>query len=47
MTAHVIGTVDNTRQLRISYDGDEAQVFDFIENGITCLLPGEGPCRQP
>jgi hypothetical protein len=46
MTAQVIGTVDATRELRIRYDGDEAQVFDFIKNGITCLPPGEMPCRQ-
>jgi len=46
MTAHDIGTVDATRRLRIRYDGDEAQVFDFIENGITCLPPGEASCRQ-
>ena len=46
MTARDIGTVDATRRLRIRYDGDEAQVFDFIENGITCLSPGEAPCRQ-
>ncbi len=46
MTAQVIGTVDATRQLRIRYDGNEAQVFDFIENGITCLSPGEGPCSR-
>jgi len=46
MTARDIGIVDATRQLRIRYDGNEAQVFDFIKNGITCLSPGEAPCRQ-
>jgi selenophosphate synthetase-related protein len=46
MTAQVIGTVDTTRRLRIRYDGNEAEVFDFIENGITCLSPDEASCRQ-
>jgi putative methanogenesis marker protein 2 len=46
MTAHAIGTVDTTRRLRIRYDGNEAEVFDFIENGITCLSPDEASCRQ-
>ena len=46
MTARDIGTVNGTRQLRIRYDGDEAQVFDFIENGITCLSPGEASCQR-
>ncbi|MEN6397208.1 MAG: methanogenesis marker 2 protein [Methanoregula sp.] len=40
MTAQVIGVVDTTRRLRIRYEGNEAEVFDFIENGITCLPPG-------
>jgi hypothetical protein len=46
MTAHAIGTVDTTHRLRIRYDGNEAEVFDFAENGITCLSPDEASCRQ-
>ncbi|HNX16890.1 MAG TPA: methanogenesis marker 2 protein [Methanoregula sp.] len=46
MTARVIGAVDNTRRLRVRYDGNESEVFDFIANGITCLPPDEAPCRQ-
>jgi selenophosphate synthetase-related protein len=45
MTAQVIGTVDTTRRLRIRNDGNEAEVFDFAENGITCLTPDEASCR--
>ena len=45
MTAQVIGTVDTTRRLRIRYDGNEAEVFDFAENGITCLSPDDASCR--
>ena len=41
MTAQGIGTVDSTRRLRVRYDGNEAEVFDFIANGITCLTPEE------
>jgi len=39
MAARAIGTVDSTRRLRIRYDGNEAEVFDFAENGITCIAP--------
>ena len=45
MTAREIGTVDTTHRLRIRYDGNEAEVFDFAENGITCLSPDEESCR--
>ena len=34
MTAHEIGTVTDTRELRIHYEGKDTQVFDFIGNGI-------------
>jgi hypothetical protein len=45
MAASVIGTVDNERSLRIRYDGDETQVFDFISNGIMHLTPGDVGCQ--
>jgi len=34
MTAKEIGTVTDSRELRIHYEGRDTQVFDFIENGI-------------
>src|SRR5512136_617491 len=34
MTAREIGSVNTSRELRIKYDGQETQVFDFIDNGI-------------
>ncbi|MFA5331828.1 MAG: methanogenesis marker 2 protein [Methanoregula sp.] len=39
MTAASIGVVDASRNLRIQYEGNESQVFDFATNGITCLAP--------
>lgn len=45
MTAKVIGTVDNERSLRIRYDGDETQVFDFINNGIMHLTLEDVGCQ--
>lgn len=47
MTAKEIGIVDDTRNLRVSYDGNEAQVFDFISNGIMHLgTTGDQPCSR-
>ncbi|KUG14085.1 selenophosphate synthetase-related [hydrocarbon metagenome] len=45
MTAAVIGTVDASRELRITYDGDISTVFDFSKNGVMHLFPDDGPCR--
>lgn len=47
MVAKEIGTVDTSRQLRIRYDGQETQVFNFINNGIMHLFNGDSPCRLP
>lgn len=44
MTAGVIGTVDTSRRLQISYDGDTSTVFDFSRNGVMQLFPDDGPC---
>lgn len=45
MTAKEIGTVDATKELRIRYDGQETQVFDFIKNGIMHLCDEDIPCQ--
>lgn len=45
MTAHTIGTVDNEKTLRIRYDGDETEVFDFINNGIMHLTEEDVACQ--
>jgi putative methanogenesis marker protein 2 len=47
MVAQEMGVVDSSRELRIRYDGDETQVFDFIKNGIMHLFNGDGPCQAP
>ena len=44
MTAKVIGVVDGVKSLRITYDGDETQVFDFIKNGIMHLTEEDIAC---
>jgi len=46
MTAKAIGTVDNEKSLRIRYDGDETQVFDFINNGIMHLTEEDVACQH-
>ncbi|MDD1685731.1 methanogenesis marker 2 protein [Methanoregula sp.] len=46
MTAKMIGTVDNEKTLRIRYDGNETQVFDFMQNGIMHLTEEDVACRQ-
>jgi putative methanogenesis marker protein 2 len=38
MTAQVIGKVDETRELRISYNGEDSSVFDFTRNGVMRLF---------
>jgi selenophosphate synthetase-related protein len=45
MVAKAIGTVDTTQELRICYEGDETQVFDFIHNGVMRLFSEDLPCR--
>ncbi len=45
MTAQEIGRVDATKELRIRYDGQETQVFDFIKNGIMHLCDEDIPCQ--
>ena len=45
MVAKAIGTVDTTQELRISYQGDETQVFDFIHNGVMHLFSEDLPCH--
>lgn len=45
MVAKAIGTVDTTQELRICYQGDETQVFDFIHNGVMHLFSEDLPCR--
>jgi selenophosphate synthetase-related protein len=44
MTARAIGTVNTTRELRIIYDGQDTQVFDFIDNGIMHLSDEDVAC---
>jgi uncharacterized protein len=44
MTAREIGTVTDTRELRIYYEGQDTQVFDFVENGIMHLAEEDLSC---
>jgi len=46
MTACEIGAVNTSRELRITYDGQETQVFDFIDNGIMHLSEEDVACLQ-
>jgi uncharacterized protein len=45
MTAKAIGKVDNEKTLRIRYEGNETQVFDFISNGIMHLTEEDVACQ--
>jgi hypothetical protein len=45
MTAREIGTVTDTRELRIHYEGKDTQVFDFVENGIMHLAEEDISCQ--
>ena len=45
MTACEIGQVNTTRELRITYNGQDTQVFDFIDNGIMHLSDGDVACQ--
>lgn len=44
MMAQEIGTVTDTRELRIHYEGKDTQVFDFVENGIMHLAEEDVAC---
>jgi putative methanogenesis marker protein 2 len=44
MTAREIGIVNDTRELMITYDGQETQVFDFIDDGIMHLFDEDIAC---
>lgn len=44
MTAAVIGSVDASRKLRISYAGEDSPVFDFSRNGVMDLFSDDGTC---
>ncbi|MDO9036238.1 MAG: methanogenesis marker 2 protein [Methanoregula sp.] len=45
MTAHEIGSVNASRELRIRYEGKDTQVFDFIKNGIMHLSKEDVACQ--
>ena len=45
MTAHEIGSVNASRELRIRYEGKDTQVFDFIKNGIMHLSEEDVACQ--
>jgi len=45
MEAGVIGTIDASNHLTVSYKGDDTEVFDFIHNGIMHILKDDIPCR--
>ncbi|MEI7432665.1 MAG: methanogenesis marker 2 protein [Methanomicrobiales archaeon] len=44
MTAKVIGTVNSSKDLIITYEDQESLVFDFSKNGIMRLFTGPGDC---
>jgi len=44
MTAKVIGKVDTSKDLKITYEDQESLVFDFSKNGIMRLFTGPGDC---
>jgi len=44
MTAQEIGTVNSTRELCITYEGQETRVFDFIDDGIMHLSDEDVAC---
>jgi uncharacterized protein len=46
MTAREIGTVTDTRELRIHFEGKDTQVFDFIENGIMHINEEDVACPR-
>ncbi|MDP3395640.1 MAG: methanogenesis marker 2 protein [Methanoregula sp.] len=46
MTAHEIGSVNASRELRIRYEGKDTQVFDFVKNGIMHLSHEDVACQS-
>jgi putative methanogenesis marker protein 2 len=44
MVAGRIGWVDDSRNLRISYAGEDSSVFDFSKNGVMRLFSDDGSC---
>ncbi len=44
MTAAAIGRVDDSRNLRITYAGEDSSVFDFSKNGVMRLFSDDGSC---
>jgi hypothetical protein len=44
ITAGEIGTVNSSRELVITYNGQETQVFDFIDDGIMHLSDEDVAC---
>jgi selenophosphate synthetase-related protein len=42
MTAKIIGTVNTSKDLIITYEDQESLVFDFSKNGIMRLFTGPG-----
>ncbi|RPH70483.1 methanogenesis marker 2 protein, partial [bacterium] len=42
MTARAIGTVDTSKELKITYEDQASLVFDFSKNGIMRLFTGPG-----
>lgn len=47
MTAREIGTVTDSRELRIHYEGKDTQVFDFVGNGIMHIGQEDIACQAP
>jgi uncharacterized protein len=45
VTAKAIGTVDDSKSLRIRYHSDETQVFDFSKTGIMHLTEEDVACQ--
>ena len=46
ITAREIGTVTGSRELRIRYEGNDTQVFDFVNNGIMHLSDEDLGCQE-
>jgi putative methanogenesis marker protein 2 len=44
MTAGRIGRVDDSRNLRVAYAGEDSCVFDFSKNGVMRLFSDDGSC---
>lgn len=47
ITAREIGTVTDSRELRIHYEGHDTQVFDFVGNGIMHIGQEDISCQAP